>query len=89
MIKSDKIEKMYVFNLGGKEYHIIGRLVAYYLAKLKLSKENYNSIEEADRLLWNHYSFYINNPKQCESEVKKNIKYIVSSYKEFFKPNNH
>ena len=37
MIKSDKIEKMYVFNLGGKEYHIIGRLVAYYLAKLKLS----------------------------------------------------
>jgi len=48
MNKLTKDGQLFVFSYKGKEYHIIGRLVAYYLAKLKLSKENYNSIEEAD-----------------------------------------
>ena len=76
--------EVFVLNYDGKKYKIIDRLVAFYLAKLKLRNENYNSVSDANKLLWYHYNFYINNLKQCESEAKINVKYIILSYKEFF-----
>jgi len=84
MEKLTKNKNLIELSFKGNKYQIVDRLVAFYLSKYLLSKEKYNSIEEADKLLWDHYIFYIHNSKKCESDAKKNIEYIISSYKAFF-----
>jgi len=64
----------------GKEYQIIYRLVAYYLSRYMLRKEKYDSIQEADKLLWVHYHFYMNNPEFFELEARHHSDFIVNNY---------
>jgi len=73
-------ENTFELNFKGKKYHIVDRLIAYYLSRYALSKEKYDSIKEADKLLWAHYHYYMNNPELCESEARQHSRYVVSNY---------
>lgn len=73
-------ENTFELNFKGEKYHIVDRLIAYYLSRYALSKEKYDSIQEADKLLWAHYHYYMNNPKLCQTKARQHSEYIVSNY---------
>jgi len=79
-----KNENLLEFIYEDEEYLIPTRLVAFYLSKRLLSFEKYNSVDEANELLWNHFTKYINNIELCKFDAHKYIKYILSNYSEFY-----
>ena len=83
MKKITKINGIYVFNVNGIKYQMVDRLVAFYLGRYTISTKNYDSIEEADNLLWIHYKRYMSNPNLCEKEAKIHFDYIVTNYCKF------
>ena len=80
MRKSTKNENTFGLYLDGNKYYIVVQLIAYYLSRYELSKENYDTIQEADKLLWAHYHYYMNYPELCETEARRHSEYVVSNY---------
>lgn len=78
-----KDESAFEFIYEDKKYLIPTRLVAFYLSKRLLSIDNYDYVEDANRLLWNHYTKYINNIELCKLDAHKNINYIITNYINF------
>jgi len=83
MPKSINKSRMMRFKYKGKEYQIVDRLVAYYLSVLKLRTNNYSTVLEADKILWDNYKLYLAKIQLCRSEANNNLDYIINKYKQF------